>query len=317
MMKNLIWGVKLLLGVGVLAALLYVVGDLSTLARALSQITWEWVVILIGIAALMIWVSALKWQLFLRRVGTEKGIWQLCRLYLVGYFVNLVMPSYVGGDVVRSYYAAGPGLRSQALSATFLERYTGLVMMVAMALTSIVAGAAVTPQIQWMVVGVGALLLTGSLVAFFMPIRRWAHDGSVIGRFVTKAERFQEACRFGLKDPQLVFSAGILSLLFHLLTVVNTLAVAWSIGWQTIDFWGLCAVVPLILLVGAIPLSPQGLGIQEGAFFFFLQGVGASGDQALALALVLRAKGYFLAMCGGMIFLYEKPDQTPAGPTAA
>jgi glycosyltransferase 2 family protein len=314
--KRWVWAGKLILGIALVAALLLAVGDLSALGSALSKVTWKWVVILIGIAVLMIMLSAMKWQLFLRRAGAEKGVWQLCRLYLVGYFVNLVMPSYVGGDVVRSFYAAGPGGRNNALSATFLERYTGLVMMVVMALASILVGANVTSQIRWMVVGVAVILFTGSLVAFLVPIRRWAHDRSVIGRVATKAERFQEACRFGLSDPKLVGSAGLLSLVFHLFTVVNTLAVAWSIGWQTTDFWGLCAVVPLILLIGAIPISPQGLGIQEGAFFFFLQGVGASGEQALAVALVLRAKGYFLALCGAGVFLFEKPDRSVSGTEA-
>ena len=75
-----------------------------------------------------------------------------------------------------------------------------------------------------------------------------------------------------------------------------------AVGWEEIPWGDLFVVVPLILLIGAVPVSPQGLGIQEGAFVFFLSGVGASSGQAMAIALVLRAKSYLLAAVGGLLW---------------
>jgi uncharacterized membrane protein YbhN (UPF0104 family) len=118
-----------------------------------------------------------------------------------------------------------------------------------------------------------------------------------------KLARLQEGVQWGLSDRPLLIRAGILSLIFHLLTIVNTAAVAHAVGWHAVPWSDLLVVVPLILLVGAIPISPQGLGIQEGAFLFFLHSVGATSGQALAVALVLRAKSYVLALCGGLLWL--------------
>jgi uncharacterized membrane protein YbhN (UPF0104 family) len=92
----------------------------------------------------------------------------------------------------------------------------------------------------------------------------------------------------------------VLSITFHLLTVVNTVAVATAVGWASPPWGDLFVVVPLILLVGAVPISPHGLGLQEGAFVFFLHSVGATTGQALAIALVLRAKSYVLALVGAL-----------------
>ena len=98
--------------------------------------------------------------------------------------------------------------------------------------------------------------------------------------------------------------------MYHTVTVVNTLAAAAAVGWSQPPVAELFVVLPLILLVGALPLTPNGLGIQEGAFFFFLCAVGASPAQALGVALVLRAKSYVLALFGWLVWLTL--GETPA-----
>ena len=72
-------------------------------------------------------------------------------------------------------------------------------------------------------------------------------------------------------------------------------------------------VLPLILTIGALPLTPSGLGIQEGAFVFFLHGIGASEEQALLIALILRAKSVILALLGGLVFIKvrKKKETSP------
>jgi uncharacterized membrane protein YbhN (UPF0104 family) len=97
-----------------------------------------------------------------------------------------------------------------------------------------------------------------------------------------------------------------LSFLFHLLTVVNTYAAGWAIGWESPNFGGLFVVVPLILLVSMIPITPSGLGLTEGAFVFFLQRVGATEVEGLGVALVLRAKVVIIAAVGGLLWLGVK-----------
>jgi uncharacterized protein (TIRG00374 family) len=115
-----------------------------------------------------------------------------------------------------------------------------------------------------------------------------------------------EGLVLGMRDKKLLQKVLLLSFVFHLLTIVNTAAVGYAVGWTDIPWRGLLVVVPLILLVGAVPISPQGLGIQEGAFVFFLHSVGATTGQALAIAVVLRAKSYLLALCGALVWWIRK-----------
>jgi uncharacterized membrane protein YbhN (UPF0104 family) len=114
-----------------------------------------------------------------------------------------------------------------------------------------------------------------------------------------------------LVRPRLFLKAMALSFLFHCLTVVNTALAAAAIGWYEFSVVELFVIIPFVLLIGALPLTPMGLGIQEGAFFFFLQLLGASPEQALAIPLLLRAKSYLLAIPGAFFFFLVKPVAEP------
>ncbi len=293
---------RIALGVLCIVGVLYLVNT-KELLQALAQVSLLDILILVAISVVLIAVSVVKWQLFLSHLGITNSFVKLFGLYLVGYFVNIFTPSFIGGDVVRSL-ALGPGVnRAHAVSATFLERYTGIVAMLCMAMCAAFVSDVVTPQIVWVVVAavVGCIVTTVAIGAGFASwlARVVRLPPKVLGIVAT----VHEGLLLGLRDRGLLGRALLLSILFHLLTIVNTVAVGAAVGWENIPWQGLLVVVPLILLIGAVPISPQGLGIQEGAFVYFLHAVGATSGQALAIALVLRAKSYLLALVGGLVWL--------------
>ena len=292
---------RLALGIGLLVGLVYC-ADLTSIMGALYEISLEDLCILAILSLLLISVSVVKWRAFLRRLHIEASFWRLWQLYLVGYFINIFTPSFIGGDVVRSLYV-GPGVdRAHAVSATFLERYTGIVAMLLMALSAVFISDVVTPQIRVVVVLIVVSAVIGTGLVFSGILNRIAARCRLPAKVLAVIDKVHQGLVWGLSDRSLLLRALGLSIVFHLLTVVNTAAVGAAVGWSSIPWQGLLVVVPLILLVGAIPISPQGLGIQEGAFLFFLHSLGATSGQALAIALVLRAKSYLLAIIGGLLW---------------
>ena len=306
--------VRVLVGIVAIALLFFVI-DVHSVVAALKDIRAVDLVYLLLLSIALILVSVMKWRAFLERLGIQASLPHLFRLYLVGYFVNLIMPSSLGGDVVRSVYVGKNVDKVRAVSATLLERYTGLLAMVFMSLIAVFFAPQVTLQVRTLTfaIGFGTLALTAALVTG--QLVRLSQIFKVPQKIHTKLVRLQEGLQWGLSDKGLLVKAAVLSISFHLLTIVNTAAVGHAVGWESIPWSDLLVVVPLILLVGAIPLSPQGLGIQEGAFLFFLHSVGATSGQALAIGLVLRAKSYVLAAVGGVLWLglsnrrTEVPDQ--------
>lgn len=295
-------------GIGILILLLLLRGvDYQTLTSAVSLISFTDILILLALSYLLIAVSVLKWSAFLKQRGILEGFHKLCGLYLIGYFVNLLMPSYIGGDVVRALKVGDKNTdKEAAFSATLLERYTGLAAMLVLASVCVTCAPFVTVQIRLITAAIVTLFITGSVAGFLGLGSKITDAVTPLARFTPIVKRIEKGMRLGVSNPTLLVKAALLSLLFHCLTIVNTVAVAKAVGWSSPPLLDLFVVVPLILLVGAIPLSPQGLGIQEGAFFYFLHSVGATEGQALAIGLVLRAKSYLLAAVGGIIWLCDR-----------
>lgn len=307
---------RVALGVALLVLLLYAV-DYRSLLAALSDISLRDLAVLALIAAILILVSVLKWGLFLARLRITASVLHLYRLYLVGYFVNLAMPSYVGGDLVRSLYVGANVDRAHSVSATLLERYTGFVAMILMSLVALPFSRGVTNEIVATVLLV-ALVAACASAAIFSRRASWlARNLRMPASWVALAERIESGLVWGASDPILMLQAFGLSFMFHVMTIVNTVAVARAVGWDGAPWGELFVVVPLILLVGAVPVSPQGLGIQEGAFVFFLQAAGASSAEALAVALVLRAKSYALALVGGVLWLGVRNQEARVATTSS
>ncbi len=294
--------VKLFVALITLTALMLAV-DFTLVIDAISQIDVFDILVLCAISFALVGVSVWKWQCFLTRLGIDVGFWRLFQLYLVGYFVNLLAPSFVGGDVVRSLYLGSSVDKARAVSSTLLERYTGVVAMIAIALLSMFLSSAVTAQIRLLVVVLALGCAVSTWLVFAGAIGSVARRFRLPAAISAPAARIESSLTWGMSDPGLVVKTLLISVIFHILTVINTAAVGAAVGWSAVPWGDLFVVVPLILIVGAVPISPQGLGIQEGAFVYFLTSVGVTPDQALAIALVLRAKSYVLAGLGGLVLL--------------
>ena len=291
--------VRRVLAISIILFLVWFV-DFRALGTALANLTWESILLLLLMGVVLVYVSAFKWALFLRASGQSVRVSELCGLYLVGYFVNLILPSYLGGDLVRSYELGKRVGQHSALAATILERFTGLVAMVFLGLITMSFVDGIPIEVQVTIICVALGLVLASIVALSRSVLAVVESRMpVLHPVIAQCRKLQEALRVGTSKPDVLFKAFLLSFLFHSLTVVNTQIAAYAVGWSGVDGLALFVVLPLILLIGAIPVTPQGLGLQEGAFAFFLHLIGASPAQALGVGVVLRAKSYLLALLGG------------------
>ncbi|MBN8549814.1 MAG: flippase-like domain-containing protein [Deltaproteobacteria bacterium] len=303
-MKTILKNVLALL---LLSGLIYMV-NVKELWAALAQLTLESIFGLALLSVALIYVSALKWKLFLEYLGSQVSTLRLFLLYLVGYFVNLLMPSYLGGDIVRSWYVGKKVGQHEALAATILERYTGIVAMVALAFTCMWFVSLATVQIKFAVVVVALGLITITVLALSPRPMQMLERYKRLEPVLKNIRKVQDGFQMVRGNKALLCKALLLSLLYHSLTVINTVIAAQAVGWEHPPIGDLFVVLPIILLVGSIPATPNGLGIQEGAFYFFLHGLGATPAQALGVAVVLRAKSYVLALTGGLAWLSVRKD---------
>jgi uncharacterized protein (TIRG00374 family) len=130
--------IRMILGVAFLAAIIWWT-DWVRVFDAFGRMDWSW-----WLAAMALYlgtqcVSSLRWKLLSQPMGFQGSFGRFFALYFIGMFFNLVLPTSVGGDVVRAWYLAKtPGATEAgrgvaAFSSVLLDRLSGLTVLLCLA----------------------------------------------------------------------------------------------------------------------------------------------------------------------------------------
>src|SRR5207253_2317310 len=88
----------------------------------------------VGLLLLAQVASAARWRLLARPLGFHSPLGAFIRFYFVGMFFNLLLPTSVGGDVVRAWYLdGGSGRRMPAFLSVLVDRLSGLLILLSLA----------------------------------------------------------------------------------------------------------------------------------------------------------------------------------------
>lgn len=311
----------------------------NELLRMLERIDWLFLSISFVLIPITLSASCMKWKVILDGKGRGVSFWQLLRIYIVGYFFSNLLPSTVGGDVVRSYYS-GRLLGNQTFAAIsiFVERFTGIFFLFFLVIFAplLIPGLFQSPFIyipacagfslicltvwMWMVKNPLALpekilaLLFRSLYRLTSPpvtaiLHKWVkrletNCYSVLKRLGKVREEFRFFAGALREDRMYVFKIGLLTVIFYILTWVNVYVAFRAFGVQT-NFLDVCALVPTILFAAHVPVTLLGnLGYLESVFVFYFLMIGVSGAETLAMGLLLRVRMLSLGLIGYFMYLF-------------
>jgi hypothetical protein len=274
--------------------------DWVEFARTLRGTDLGYLTLSLAISPLLILISAWKWQLLLRARSSDPGLKACFHLYMVGYLYNHVLPTTVGGDVVRAFVLGKQtGRPATALASVFLERFTGLTALIAVALVAypfelqalhrgpVVAAMAVVVLgylvLLWAILDVRLLRLTQAWVR--LPV-------------VRKLTKLHEAIDSYRGKRRVLLACMALSALFYVGAALNVLVTARAFRADLGPMPALLAT-PVILIVSMFPVSIGGLGLSEGAYVLALGAYGVSPAAGLSTALMMRLKGMLTGLAGG------------------
>lgn len=253
--------------------------------------------------------STVKWYALTRATQMSAPLGRLYYFYVVGRFYNLILPSNIGGDLIRiRMLGVESGRYADAAATVFVDRLTGFITLVLYASLSIVVAAAELRS-AWLLY---AVLLTGAAVFGTCwailddrPVRAIiaALEGraSLLDRLVAKLVTLRNSIVVFRDMPSALAIAFGNSVLFYMLTVVNVW-LALRVFEPTVGFAPMLIAVPIVMFVVNIPLSVGNVGIMEFAYTFVLGAFGVSPHAALAAALLMRLKMVLAAAGGGVIY---------------
>lgn len=273
---------------------------LGLIGFLLSRVRWDeilpllarvsWASLLASVLAFLFsqFIIAVRWQYLLRVQEIRIPLARLTWLTLIGAFASNFLPTTVGGDVVRmAAVTQGQPKRAAAVASVAADRLFNLAAM-----------------FLWL----PSALALGTWNA---PIEAGAASMSMLTRtpFVEKTwarvKRVFEAGRAWFTSPRTVVVALALSWLSIGASFVSFWIVTLALG-ISVSFWQAAGAAALAYFAALLPISVNGLGLLEGSVTALLITQGASLEQAVAAAVLIRFVTLAASLPGGARLLWQR-----------
>jgi len=275
-------------------------------------------------------LTSYRWYLLLGALSIKMSAARAFVINMVGAFYNTFLPGSTGGDVAKAYYAArqNPGQRTRAVMSVLVDRVIGLLALVLLGGSmawyqySQIGNPHDATAHACLRVAVGSgVILVGTLVGltvFYTPFLRrisglgWLITKLPMQRQLLKAIEVMEIYR---QRPMLVLWALLITLPVHITVVLSAMFAGQALGLpiRPTFYW---VVVPVCVLSGSLPVSPQGAGVMEFFAILLTRREGASVSQAVALTMSIRIV-QILWNCAGGYFVLRGHFHAPTEKEAA
>ncbi|MGE3181130.1 MAG: lysylphosphatidylglycerol synthase transmembrane domain-containing protein [Phycisphaerae bacterium] len=269
---------------------------------------WGAVIALLAFAPVPI-LSAIRLIWMLAMQAVQLSLWVAVKLTYAGNFFNFALPGTTGGDLIKAYYLTRYTHRkTEAVTTVFLDRVIGLLGLVLLAGCMIIV-AWDRERFGRIAMGLGVILAGLAVGAIFVFSKRLRHALG-LPKLAEKLPAGQHILRIGrtliaLRDNKgKSLAALVITLVLQFLVMLSVYLMSQAMQMQG-DFQHYFVFLPILFLVGALPLAPQGAGVME--FFavqFFGTELGNSVSQAFALALSIRLIQLFWALPGVLVPLF-------------
>lgn len=292
-----------------------IMGMLLLISFLLSTVSWKdiWTIFktaslpVIAVGCSLYYINLLlscyKWRYTLALEEIQIPFWYLVRWYMIGAFVSNFLPTEIGGDIGRGYYAGRYTGRVTAIASTIvMERLSGLFAMFVLASTGLIFMTSFDHL--WIVgllcVGVGLLMVCirpiFNKIVYYQKYFPASIQG-LLNIFV------QTGHRYGSQKTKLLIIL-ILSLVFQSLAGVGLWLNLWAVSIQ-LPLLQVILKNAMVSIASLLPITINGWGIREGLLGYFLTPLGAPTAGIIAAALLGRVIVLVLSI-PGVLFLHRE-----------
>jgi uncharacterized membrane protein YbhN (UPF0104 family) len=281
--------------------------------------TFVWLAAALLVTLSGILLSTLRWQQVVHALGMPGRTRDLLPHYFAGLFVSNVLPSTIGGDVLRvARLSTDTGERPASFASVVLERLTGWLVLPVLTLL----GLLINPGLR----GLGtasrlALAIAISTLVLLLVILAAAASPHLGGRLAHHPSwlRFVGAVHLGIdrfrRHPGAVASVLIAGFAYQLAVVL-----AAYLGSEALELdigpTAMLAFMPVVAIAQVLPISVGGFGLRESAFYIFLNPLGVTATQAVALGLLVYLMNLVVSLLGAPAFAVG-PKPTEAAQATA
>jgi glycosyltransferase 2 family protein len=268
--------------------------------------------LLLGLSAGLVCMvfSVYGWRSLLlgERIRTDMA--RLINLYMVGLAFSNFLPTSMGGDTVKVFYVGSEaGNMPGAASAGLMTRITSFTGMLLIAVPAVIIlhdklDKTIVATFLFMSLMLAIVLVGIMVFAMLLPrlSTRFLSSKWTKNKVVEMVLKVLTAMNATLMRPGTLIAGIIFGMLFWVASFLNYYGYALALGVNVpLSFYMIA--IPFVSIVGALPISINGYGVQEGAFVAIFTTAHVNPSTSLLLALVLDAQVLLWSVIGGGIYL--------------
>lgn len=306
--------IKIIISISLISYVIYSAGPYK-IWNEIKNINLLFFLIVIVITIVKVGVSARKWQILLKAKGEIKDFLHVWKIYYIGTFFNLFLPTNVGGDVVKAHKMSKVSKNSiEAYSSVFMERFTGVIAIFGLA---IVATTLYFSQLPTDILFIIYVVFLPLIILSFLMI--W--NDSIVDLFKKLINRiFKNFNPFSIREKLIKLHSSInlytkkkrtlgyaliISFVFHTMLILTNYILALSIGID-IPIHYFFIFIPITAILLFLPISIRGFGVREVLYAYFFTQVGATTAQAVSLSFLVQLLGIISSLIGGFVYLFSQ-----------
>jgi|GEM_PF-1659835 len=247
-----------------------------------------------------------RWKLLLDAAGLHTSMSSAARLTCIGLFFNNLVPGLTGGDVVKAYYIAKENHKSKtdAVITVIIDRVMGLVVLAGFSAAAVLSDLTKYSDLAISIYVFLLAVFSGMLVFYSGRLRRLFSIEKIL-RHLPFSDLFRKVDRsvflYRYRKRTIVLcillTAGVHScVILTLWTLARGLAI-------DITLTTCAIIVPIVLIITALPITPAGWGIGEMGFVYLFGIAGVPAVLALALSFIHRFNTLLISLSGGVFLL--------------
>jgi len=272
----------------------------------------------LSLSFLTIYLRALRWQVLLKSKQINAPISFLIKSILVGIFFDNLMPSIIGGDVVRTFDSWRFGKsKADAIAVIIVDRMLGILALIMFSLGALIYYSRTTTDLtalyKWVILAAGVVILVLWII-FMAPKKVTGLIDKIRFPFSEKIQKaFDKMVNAFLSFSgykKTLTRAFILSVILQASVIATFFIIGKALNIHA-PFHSYFLIIPLAFFVMMVPVSINAIGIRENIFVFLFSVFYVSKPEAIAFAWISFGFIIFRGLIGAIVYAFRNNLDMP------
>ncbi len=318
--KNILTYAKFILAAGLITFIICKV-DLTQSVQYLKEMNWWYFLLAVFLQWVIIFIGTHRLQILLRAQELNLSFWATLKYNCIGYFFNLFSLGATGGDMVKAFYVSREThhKKTESVTVVFLDRLAGMVAVLMIATGSILATLWIDSTFRPYLPYFSGLIIIAFLFVIFIFTKDFWQKYLPIDKILSyrfKNKSINRIIDFLTSTISKIIGAlyayrthktvAIVALIESIILQLIMCGFAWSVGAGLgfgIPGYTYFIVFPVATLVLALPITPCGLGVGDGALIGGFMKFGVNENLGTAFVVLYRFNTLLMSIPGFFLWL--------------